>query len=177
MRAHMSAEARRPSPWRRRRRDPRAAADMVRRFRAGGSAMGGGAAGMALLAGAWARVVGETGARHSEPVRRSRAGVVTIGCSSAAWAQELSARREELLESLRAAAPGEELSGLRFAVADHVAGAAERIAAPPPPRPVPAPGASDRATGARAAEGIGDERIRELIARLAATAAARRSGT
>lgn len=149
---------------------------MVRRFRAGGAAMGAGASGIAALAGVWARVVGDAAGRYSEPVRRSRAGVVTIGCSSAAWAQELSARREELLERLRVAAPDAGVSGLRFAVADHVAGAAERIGAPLPPRPAPAPAAADRAAGARAADGIGDERIRELIARLAATAAARGSG-
>lgn len=172
----MSGERHRPRMRRRRRRDPRAAGDMVGRFRAGGSAMGGPASGMAPLVAVWSQVVGDTGARHSEPVRRSRAGVVTVACSSAAWAQELSARREELLERLRAASPRAEVSGLRFAVADHVAGAAARIAAPPPPRPVPAPAPADRATGARAADGIGDERIRELIARLAATASARNAG-
>jgi hypothetical protein len=149
---------------------------MVRRFRAGGAAMGAGASGIAALTGAWARTVGDAAARHSEPVRRSRQGVVTVGCSSAAWAQELTARREELLDRLRDAAPDAGISGLRFAVADHVAGAADRIGEAPPRRPAPAPGPSEREAGARAADGIGDERIRELIARLAATSAARGSG-
>lgn len=159
-----------PPPRRRRRRaEPVAAADVVRRFRRREGAPGAGPAGAA--AEAWPRVVGAAVAAHSAPVRRSRAGVLTVACSSAAWAQELSLRREELTRRLAAECPGAEVAGLRFAVADHVPQPATPSPSPPP-RPV-VPGPAARAAGARAAEGVGDARLRELVERAATAAAAR----
>ena len=160
-----------PRRRRRRRRDPRAASDLVGRFRTA-SAAPQAATGLGPLVAVWDQVVGEVGARHTEPLRRSRAGVVSVVCSSAAWAQELSLRRDELMERARSLCPQLGIAGMRFSVGDHVV-----VRPPPAPsassRPGPRPAPRDRAKGERAAEGIGDERIRALIARLAASASAR----
>ncbi|MGE3138217.1 MAG: DciA family protein, partial [Thermoleophilia bacterium] len=140
-------------PRRRRRADPVAAADALRRFRRASGAPAPGPAGSA--AAAWPSVVGDAAAVHSAPVRRTRAGVLTIACSSAAWAHELGMRREELLARLREAAPEAEVAGLRFAVADHVPGAPAQASepAPAPPDP-PRPTAADRRAGEAAGEGV-----------------------
>jgi predicted nucleic acid-binding Zn ribbon protein len=156
---------------RRRRREPVAAGDVLARFRrrAGGSRAGAEAAAAAL---AWPDVVGRTAADHSVPVRRSRAGVLTVACSSAPWAHELSARRAELAARLAERCPEAGVTSLRFAVADHVV-----VAPPPPPerRPRPVhPSPADRDAGAAAARDVAEPALRALVARAAAAAAARR---
>ena len=168
-----SAEVTPPRRRRRRRREPASAADVLARFRrraGGGSGAGAETAAAAL---AWADVVGRAAADHSVPVRRSRAGVLTIACSSASWAHELSARRAELAARLAERCPDAGVSTLRFAVADHAVRAApsapargsaarrseaRRSGTPPPPPPT----------------GIGEPALRELVARAAAASAARR---
>lgn len=164
-----------PRRRRRRRAEPMRAADALARFRrrAGGAAGAAGGAGAA--AAAWPRVVGEQAARHSAPVRLSRAGVLTVACASAAWAQELSARQEELAGRLRALLPDAGVARLRFAVADHVPVAAAPEPAPAP-RAVRPPNPAELAEGRRAAAAVADPRLAELIARAAASAAARSSG-
>lgn len=159
---------------RRRRADPLPAADVLSRFRRGSRAPAAGPAGAAALA--WPGVVGPQAAAHSAPVRRTRAGVLTIACSSAAWAHELTLRREELTARLAQACPEAGVAGLRFAVADHVPAAAGPPP-PPPPAPPPVPSAADRRAAARAAEGVGDARLRELVERAAAACAARLRGS
>lgn len=161
-----------PPRRRRRRAEPLRAADAVARFRRRAEGAGGGTGGAGAAAAAWARVVGEQAARHSAPVRLSRAGVLTVACGSAAWAQELSARQEELAGRLRALLPGAGVTRLRFAVADHVPAAPQPPA--PAPRPVRPPTAAELAEGRRAAAAVADPRLAELIARAAASAA--RSG-
>ncbi len=157
---------------RRRRADPLPASDALRRFRRASGAPAPGPAGSA--AAAWAVVVGDAAAAHSAPVRRTRAGVLTIACSSSAWAHELGMRREELLARLREAAPEAEVAGLRFAVADHVPGALAEAAAPAPAAPEPPrPTAADRRAGEVAGEGVEDDRVRSLVERAAAASAAR----
>ena len=161
-----------PRRRRRRRREPASAADVLARFRrraGGGSGAGAPTAAAAL---AWPDVVGRAAADHSVPVRRSRAGVLTIACSSASWAHELSARRAELAARLAERCPDAGVSTLRFAVADH----AVRPPPPPPraapPPAVPSPAERDAATAATT--GIGEPALRELVARAAAASAARR---
>ena len=159
---------------RRRRRDPGAAADLVKRFqRKAGGGTGAPAGSVGPLAAAWAGVVGDVAAGHSVPVRRSRAGVVSIACSSSAWAQELTARREDLAERLRAACPDQTITGMRFSVADHAVAPAGLPPERPPQRPAPRVEQSDRDAGRHAAEGIADDSIRTLVARAAAAASAR----
>jgi len=157
----------------RHRRDPLPAADVLRRFRRSSGAPAAGPAGAAAVA--WPQVVGAVAADHSAPVRRTRAGVLTVACSSAAWAHELSMRREELTLRLTEVCPEAEVVGLRFSVADHVPVAAGP--APPPPRPpAPAPGPADHAAAEAATAGVEDPEVRALIARAAAASAARHRG-
>ena len=93
----------------------------------------------------WARAGGEALAAQSIPLRRSRAGVLTVACASASWAQELQARSEELLRRLADAAPEAAVKGLRFVVSD------EALPEPPPPPPPPPrpPSAADAGRCAR----------------------------
>ena len=148
------------------------AAEMLGRFRrrSGGPPPGGAGA----VADAWRGVVGPAVAEHTAPLRRSRAGVLTVACSSAAWAQELTMRRDELVARLAEAAPDAGVTGLRFSVADHVPQGSTPPAPAPPPRPVPGP--RERALGDGAAAGIADPAVRDLVARAAAAAEARRIG-
>ena len=158
----------------RHRKDPMPAADALTRFRrkSGGPSPKGPAGAAAV---AWPAVVGADGARHSVPVRCTRAGVVTVACSDAAWAHELSARREELTARLVAACPDAGIVGLRFAVADHVlpsaAGGARR---PHPSAPSRRPAQRAEAASA-AASAVTDPVLRGLIERAAAASAARQS--
>lgn len=158
---------------RRRRADPAPAAQVLSRFRRRSGAPAGGGA-LARIAAAWPGVVGAPVAAHSAPMRCTRAGVLSVACSSASWAHELSARREDILARLAAACPAEGLTGIRFAVADHAFGGEGAATAPPPLAPTPS--AADRASGRAAAQGVEDPRVRELVARAAAAAAARQSG-
>lgn len=65
----------------------------------------------------WAQVAGPEIAREAEPVSE-RAGVVTVRCSSAVWASELSMMSARLLQLLDDGRPpgSPELAGLRFTV-------------------------------------------------------------
>ena len=161
-----------PRRRRRRRREPASAADVLARFRRRAGGGPGAGAQTAAAALAWPDVVGRAAADHSVPVRRSRAGVLTIACSSASWAHELSARRAELAARLAERCPDAGVSTLRFAVADHAV-----RPPPPPPRAAPPPAApspAERDAAAAAATGIGEPALRELVARAAAASAARR---
>ena len=93
-----------PRRRRRHRREPLTAASAVARFRRRASGGGLGAE-TGAAAAAWPDVVGAAAAAHSVPVRRTRAGVLTVACSSASWAQELTMRRDELRERLLARGP------------------------------------------------------------------------
>lgn len=149
-----------------------AAADALKRFRrqAGGPSAKGPAG---VAAQVWPAVVGADVARHSVPVRCTRAGVVTVACSDAGWAHELSARREDLTARLIAEAPDAGIVGLRFSVADHALPTAPEEPPPPPPPPPPTP--AQRAAAAEAAAEVADPVLRNLIERAAAASAARRS--
>jgi hypothetical protein len=158
---------------RRRRRDPAPAADVLSRFRRRSGAPAAGGA-VARLAAAWPGVVGVAVAAHSAPMRCTRAGVLSVACSSASWAHELTARREDLLARLVAACPDAGLTGIRFAVADHAFGGQGAAAPAPPLAPTPSP--ADRASGEALARDVEDPRVRALVARAAAAAAARQNG-
>lgn len=76
-----------------------------------------------LLAGVqevWPKVAGEAVAARATPVAE-RAGLVTVACRSATWAQELDLLQSEILERLNSAlagtdpaGPGSAVSALRF---------------------------------------------------------------
>jgi hypothetical protein len=158
----------RPEGRRRRRRpDLAPAADQLARWQKRAT-RGSGAPGPELSAAraAWARAGGAALAAQSIPLRRSRAGVLTVACASAAWAQALQARAEELLVRLAEAAPEAGVRSLRFIVSD------EALPDPPPPPAAPPrpPSAAVRAAAREAVGEVSDPRLRELLERAAAAA-------
>jgi predicted nucleic acid-binding Zn ribbon protein len=67
---------------------------------------------------AWPVAVGAAIAREATPVAE-RSGVVTVACSSSAWAQELDLLGARILEKIRPKLPaGRALEGLRFIISD-----------------------------------------------------------
>jgi len=122
------------------------------------------------LQAAWREIVGEDVARQSMVVRRSRAGVVTVACASAAWAQELDLRRERLTPALDAAVGGEpSVSGIRLVVGDHV-----MPPDAPAPRPTPVVTPGDVAAADAVTPEIEDRELRELLVRAQAAQSALR---
>jgi Dna[CI] antecedent DciA-like protein len=123
------------------------------------------------LQAAWPAAAGAEVAARSLPLRLSKAGVLTVGCASATWAQELGACEELLRERLAAAAPevAARLARLRFAPADHAMLARHPAPAPPPP---PAPSPAQRARAEQAAAQVADARLREVVSRAAAASMA-----
>jgi hypothetical protein len=135
------------------------------RRRAGGP----GDAVMALRA-AWPSAAGADVAARSLPLRLSRAGVLTVGCESATWAQELQACAELLRDRLSALAPEAGVARLRFVAADHAL--PPRRGGPPPPPPPPPPSPAQLARAERAAARVADPRLREVLSRAAAASMA-----
>lgn len=122
---------------------------------------------LASVRGAWPDATGPGTVNHAYPIRRSRAGVVTVACADAVWAQELDMRADELMERLAAIiGDPDAVAGLRFVVADHAIPVVEDMPAPPPPLPPPDAGALARAQDA--ARVIDDPELRELVTRAAA---------
>jgi predicted nucleic acid-binding Zn ribbon protein len=73
---------------------------------------------LAAVQSVWGAAVGEAIAREAAPVSE-RSGVVTVACSSSAWAQELDLLGERILEKIRPELPsGAPLEGLRFITSD-----------------------------------------------------------
>jgi predicted nucleic acid-binding Zn ribbon protein len=69
---------------------------------------------LAAVQSAWPGAVGEAIAREATPVAE-RSGVVTVACSSSAWAQELDLLGGRIIEKIRPELPvGTALEGLRF---------------------------------------------------------------
>lgn len=127
---------------------------------------------MAALRAAWPRAAGVAVAGAAIPVRRTKAGVLTVACRSAAWAQELAGHVDTLRARLAELAPEASVTGLRFVVGDHVM----PDAPPPPPPPPPPAGPVARAAAARIVGPVGDERLRGLLERGAAAALQREGG-
>jgi hypothetical protein len=80
------------------------------------------------------------------------------------WAQELDARRDLLTDQLVRAAPGLQVTGVRFVVGDHV------IPVPPTvrPRTVPMPTAQETAQAEKLFDTVIDADLRERLVRAAA---------
>jgi predicted nucleic acid-binding Zn ribbon protein len=70
----------------------------------------------------WASAVGEAVAEQAEPTAE-RAGVVTLTCSSAVWAQELDLMAPDLVGRLNAALGADLVRGLRCQAAPPRGGA------------------------------------------------------
>ena len=125
------------------------------------------AAGMTDVVAAWPAVVGEAIARNAWPARLARDGTLHVATSSSAWSFELTQLRGDILPRLQSAVGGDvSIAALRFA---------------PGRLPVADPAASEKAqTGVavaspeataeaeRLTSQIGDETLRNLVARAAA---------
>ena len=123
------------------------------------------------IADAWPEAVGAQIARNAWPARFGRDGTLHVNTSSSAWAFELAQLESEIRKKLGELAP----SRFRFA---------------PGPLPEaltsvdlqrvesrPAPSADDRRRAAELSREIGDEKLRNLVARAAAASlATARSG-
>jgi predicted nucleic acid-binding Zn ribbon protein len=73
---------------------------------------------LAAVQSVWGPAVGEAIAREAAPVSE-RSGVVTVACSSSAWAQELDLLGERILAKIRPELPSRApLEGLRFITSD-----------------------------------------------------------
>ena len=147
---------------RRFRRDPIAIGERLSRYRGGVDSPAGSE--LAVLQTAWKEVAGPQAAANSVVVRQSRAGVVSVACASAVWAQELDARRDALTDRLVRAAPRVRVSGIRFVVGDHVIPTAEPIRT----RAVPTPTATERAEAESLLSEVTDPELRERLVRAAA---------
>jgi len=116
---------------------------------------------LAAVRAAWPKAVGHDAARQTTVVRCSRAGVVTVACSSAVWAQELDMRRDRILMTLTDALPEAGLAGVRFVIGDHVMPAET---GPSGPTAV-APTARERAQADAETPQISNSALRELLVR------------
>jgi predicted nucleic acid-binding Zn ribbon protein len=67
---------------------------------------------LAAIQRAWPEAVGELVAREAQPVAE-RAGVVTVACRSAVWAQELDLLAPDVVERLNQAVGGPAVQALR----------------------------------------------------------------
>jgi hypothetical protein len=122
---------------------------------------------LASVRAAWPEATGPGTVNHAYPIRRSRAGVVTVACADAVWAQELDMRTDELMQRLAdIMGDADAVAGLRFVVADHAIPAAEQ--APVRPDPPPPPGPDSLARARAATEAIDDPELRDLVTRAAA---------
>jgi predicted nucleic acid-binding Zn ribbon protein len=73
---------------------------------------------LAAVQSAWPDAVGEAIAREATPVAE-RSGVITVACSSSAWAQELDLLGAKILAKISPKLPSEaHLEGLRFITSD-----------------------------------------------------------
>ncbi len=151
---------------RRFRRDPIAIGERLSRYRGGAGARSGSELG--LLQAAWRDVAGPQAAAKSVVVRQSRAGVVSIACASAMWAQELDARRDLITSQLARATPDVRVTGVRFVVGDHVI----PEAAPTRARPAVTPTDAEVAKAQALFVDVTDPALRERLVRAAAAQAA-----
>jgi len=126
--------------------------------------------GAATISRAWAVSVGETVARNAWPTRLAEDGTLHVATSSSTWAFELARLAETILEQLRSTLGKSAPRTLRFAPGPvpEARSATPAATAPTPPPPT----AEQRAEAAELAAGIGDDELRELVARAAAASLA-----
>jgi len=72
---------------------------------------------LAAVQGIWLQAVGETVAREATPVSE-RAGIVTVACRSAVWAQELDLMSADVVERLNGPLEQWRVEGLRCVTGD-----------------------------------------------------------
>ena len=126
----------------------------------------GGPAEIGRVADAWPAAVGEQIARNAWPARIARDGTLHVNTSSSAWAFELTQLEATIRDKLGELAPPK----LRFGpgpLPEPLTTAEDASSAP-----TPEPSDADRARGTELAAAIGDEKLRNLVARAAAASLA-----
>ncbi len=129
-------------------------------------------AGMAAIVAAWPSAVGEAIARNAWPARLARDGTLHVTVSSSAWAFELTQLEADVRGSLSAVLRGDPVvTKLRFAPG----ALPERPSAEPLDASARALAidAASAAEGERLAAGIGEEKLRKIVAKAAAASLAR----
>jgi hypothetical protein len=126
----------------------------------------GGAGTMPAIVTIWPAAVGAEVARNAWPARVARDGVLHVHTSSSAWAFELTQLAATVLEQLGEVLGNDAPAGLRFAPG-HLP---EPLPAPEqqPGRVVCEPSPEVVLRAQELASGIGDEELREQVARAAA---------
>jgi len=128
---------------------------------------------VADVVAAWPAAVGETIAANAWPARLGRDGTIHVAVSSSAWGFELAQLEGEIAARLAHVLREDRPRRLRFApghVPEPTADAVSKLRRNPPE-----PSASERAEAARIAARIGDEELRELVARAVAASLAQAS--
>ena len=120
---------------------------------------------------AWPGVVGEQIARNAWPARIARDGTLHVSVSSSTWAFELSQLDGEIAERLRQALGESAPPRLRFAPGPVPEAPPEGEKGVKKERRKPSP--EERREAERLASGIGDEELRELVAKAAAESLSR----
>jgi hypothetical protein len=126
-------------------------------------------AGLGKIVEAWPAAVGEAIARNAWPARIARDGTLHVHASSSAWAFELAHLEGEIRERLGALAPPR----VRFAPGPLPEADLPKTDETPAEPFQPSP--EDVELAVQIAAGIGDEKVRNLVARAAAASLARRT--
>jgi hypothetical protein len=129
---------------------------------------------LADVVSAWPAAVGPAIAANAWPARVTRDGALHVATSSSAWAFELTQLADSVLAQLQEHVPADCPAALRFAVGP----LPERGSEPSSSEIVSKPTHAALTAGRRIAESIGDDELREAVARAAAAslAASRRAG-
>ncbi len=122
---------------------------------------------LAPIRDVWAAAVGDAVAAVAQPLRRSRAGVLTIACADASWATELQGRSDDLVDRVRERLSSEAgpVTGLRFVVSERpifLERATKEVVRPRSPTPAQSKEAE------RLVAGVADPELRRILARAAA---------
>ena len=131
--------------------------------------------GLGEVVAAWPQAVGAGIAANAWPARISRDGTLHVATASSAWAFELTQLADSILARLQEHLPDESPRAIRFAVGPlPEAGADPETTSS---ESSPSPNREAREAGERMAQDIGDEGLREAVARAAAASLAARRGT
>jgi hypothetical protein len=126
--------------------------------------------GMPELVAVWPSAVGETVAANAWPARIARDGTLHVNTSSSAWAFELTQLAQTVLERLQEKLGESAPKGLRFAVG-HLP--EQSVAAPERTAEALRPTSEALQTAIELTAGIGDEELREQVARAVALSLSR----
>jgi hypothetical protein len=134
----------------------------------------GSAGNLGEIVACWPAAVGPAIAANAWPGRTARDGTLHVATGSSAWAFELTQLADTVLTRLQEHLPQDCPTSLRFAVGELPE--AGNVPETSSPETVPKADREALAAGERIAEGIGDQTLREAVARAAAASLAARRG-